>query len=164
LIRGAGPKSANAVKRLTAALGGLVLVSSVVLALWAFAIEPGLLVARVHSLALPAWPAACDGLRVAVIADLHTGSPHTHGGQVYVPGLGRPIVPSRHGERYAIGPIVEGGRHLFVSPGIGTSVLPVRFLVPPELSILELRGSASDPESITHPSSGMPAAGADTRP
>ncbi len=63
---------------------------------------------------------------------------HTHGGQVYVPLVGRPVVPSEYGERYAIGHVVEGGRHLFVTPGLGTSILPVRFLVPPEISILEL--------------------------
>lgn len=34
---------------------------------------------------------------------------HTHGGQVAVPGWGRPVVPSQFGERYAIGHIVEGG-------------------------------------------------------
>ena len=62
----------------------------------------------------------------------------THGGQVYLPGLGRPIVPSEYGERFAIGHVVEDGRHLFVSPGLGTSILPVRFLVPPEVSVLRL--------------------------
>jgi predicted MPP superfamily phosphohydrolase len=64
---------------------------------------------------------------------------HTHGGQVRVPLVGRPVVPSIHGERYAIGTIVEGDRHLFVTPGVGTSILPVRFLVPPEISLLEIR-------------------------
>ena len=64
---------------------------------------------------------------------------HTHGGQVAVPGLGRPVVPSQFGERYAIGHVVEGGRHLFVSTGIGTSILPVRFRVPPEISMITLR-------------------------
>jgi predicted MPP superfamily phosphohydrolase len=64
---------------------------------------------------------------------------HTHGGQVYLPGIGRPIVPSAYGERYAIGHVVEQGRHLFVSSGLGTSILPVRFLVPPEVSVLTLR-------------------------
>lgn len=64
---------------------------------------------------------------------------HTHGGQVYLPGIGRPIVPSNYGERFAIGHVVEGGRHLFVSSGLGTSILPVRFLVPPEVSVVELR-------------------------
>ncbi len=68
---------------------------------------------------------------------------HTHGGQVYLPGIGRPIVPSIHGQRYAIGHVVERGRHLFVSAGIGTSILPVRFLVPPEVSVLMLRSALS---------------------
>ncbi len=67
---------------------------------------------------------------------------HTHGGQVYIPFIGRPIVPSDYGERYAIGHIDEGGRHLFVSSGIGTSVIPVRFLVPPEVSLLILSATA----------------------
>lgn len=68
---------------------------------------------------------------------------HTHGGQVYLPGIGRPIVPSEYGERYAIGHVVEQGRHLFVSSGLGTSILPVRFLVPPEVSVLTLRARGS---------------------
>jgi predicted MPP superfamily phosphohydrolase len=68
---------------------------------------------------------------------------HTHGGQVALPFVGRPIVPSAYGERYAIGHVVERDRHLFVSPGIGTSVVPVRFRVPPEISLLTLQ-SADD--------------------
>jgi uncharacterized protein len=68
---------------------------------------------------------------------------HTHGGQVFLPLLGRPIVPSAYGERYAIGHVVEDGRHLFVSPGLGTSMLPVRFRVPPEISIVVVRAGAS---------------------
>ena len=65
---------------------------------------------------------------------------HTHGGQVHVPVVGRPIVPSKYGQRYAYGHVVEEGRHLFVSTGLGTSILPVRFGVPPEVTVLELRG------------------------
>lgn len=64
---------------------------------------------------------------------------HTHGGQVWLPLLGRRVVPSDFGERYAYGHVVEAGRHLFVTSGVGTSVLPVRFLVPPEIAILTLR-------------------------
>jgi predicted MPP superfamily phosphohydrolase len=63
---------------------------------------------------------------------------HTHGGQVALPIVGRPIVPSRYGQRYAYGLVVENGRALFVSPGIGTSILPVRFRVPPEISMVTL--------------------------
>jgi uncharacterized protein len=61
---------------------------------------------------------------------------HTHGGQVNLPVLGRLIVPSQFGERYAIGHIHEDGRDLFVSSGIGTSIIPVRFRVPPEISLI----------------------------
>jgi predicted MPP superfamily phosphohydrolase len=62
---------------------------------------------------------------------------HTHGGQVWLlPGR-----PSRRGSHYLAGPIVEGGRQLFVSPGIGTSILPFRFRVPPEISRLTLRSA-----------------------
>jgi uncharacterized protein len=67
---------------------------------------------------------------------------HTHGGQVYFPVLGRLIVPSGYSQRYAAGHIVEEGRHLFVSPGLGTSILPVRFLVPPEVSVVTVRSAS----------------------
>jgi uncharacterized protein len=66
---------------------------------------------------------------------------HTHGGQVKLPLLGRPGVDaaSVYGQRYAFGLIQETGRTMFVSPGIGTSILPVRFGVPPEISFLTIR-------------------------
>jgi predicted MPP superfamily phosphohydrolase len=63
---------------------------------------------------------------------------HTHGGQVNLPFLGRRIVPSEFGQRYAAGHVEEDGKHLFVTTGIGTSVFPVRFRVPPEIAILTL--------------------------
>lgn len=63
---------------------------------------------------------------------------HTHGGQVNIPIVGRPVVPSRFGQRYAMGHIIEHGRHMFVSGGIGTSIIPVRFRVPPEIIIMKL--------------------------
>lgn len=66
---------------------------------------------------------------------------HTHGGQVSIPFIGRPQVPSQYGERYAIGHIIEGNRHLFVTSGVGTSILPVRFRVPPEISVLTITGA-----------------------
>ena len=63
---------------------------------------------------------------------------HTHGGQVNFPFVGRLVVPSQFGQRYAMGHIVEGGRHLFVSGGVGTSIIHVRFRVPPEAVMLTL--------------------------
>jgi len=64
---------------------------------------------------------------------------HTHGGQVRLPPFPAPLVPSRYGSRYAAGHVIEGGRHLFVTTGVGTSILPVRFAVPPEVVIVVLR-------------------------
>jgi predicted MPP superfamily phosphohydrolase len=63
---------------------------------------------------------------------------HTHGGQVYLPFIGRLMVPSRFGERYAYGHMVEQGRQLYVTGGIGTAIIPVRFLVPPEIVVITL--------------------------
>jgi predicted MPP superfamily phosphohydrolase len=63
---------------------------------------------------------------------------HTHGGQVRLPLVGRPVVPSRYGQRYAAGHVIENGRHLFVTTGVGTSIWPVRFGVPPEVALLTL--------------------------
>ncbi|HRN85416.1 MAG TPA: metallophosphoesterase [Hyphomicrobium sp.] len=62
---------------------------------------------------------------------------HTHGGQVRL-GRFAPIVPSRFGTRYLQGHIVEDGRHLVVSGGLGCSTLPIRFGVPPEIVLIEL--------------------------
>lgn len=63
---------------------------------------------------------------------------HTHGGQVNFPLIGRPIAPSDFGERYAAGHVFENDHHLFVTTGIGTSILPVRFRVPPEIVLLTI--------------------------
>lgn len=63
---------------------------------------------------------------------------HTHGGQVAVPLLLGRIIPSRHGARYARGHVVEGGRHLYVTSGVGTSRWPVRLGRPPEIVVLRL--------------------------
>lgn len=63
---------------------------------------------------------------------------HTHGGQVWFPILGSPIVPSNYGQRYAFGHKKENNVDMFVTTGIGTSILPFRFLVPPEIAVLTI--------------------------
>ncbi|WP_426956920.1 metallophosphoesterase [Muricoccus radiodurans] len=68
-----------------------------------------------------------------------TLSGHTHGGQVRIAGYS-PIVSSRFGNRYAWGLVREAGRSLLVSGGLGCSILPVRFGVPPELTLVRLSG------------------------
>jgi predicted MPP superfamily phosphohydrolase len=62
---------------------------------------------------------------------------HTHGGQVNIPLIGTPIIPSAF-PQYTAGHLFENGHHLFVTTGIGTSILPVRFRVTPEIVILTI--------------------------
>ena len=64
---------------------------------------------------------------------------HPHGGQVSIPLIGTPIVPSRFGSKYTAGHVFENGHHMFVTTGIGTSILPVRFRVPPEIVVLTVK-------------------------
>jgi len=66
-----------------------------------------------------------------------TLSGYTHGGQIRLFGWS-PVVPSRFGNRYAYGPVREGGKDLVVSGGIGCSILPVRFGVTPEITLVEI--------------------------
>ena len=79
---------------------------------------------------------------------------HTHGGQVNLPFIGRHIVPSRYGQRYAYGHVVENGKQLYVTSGVGTSIIPVRFGVTPEVLLLEVRSAnqAPHPSPTTHSS------------
>jgi hypothetical protein len=58
---------------------------------------------------------------------------HTHGGQVRVPFVPPVWTPSAYGARFAYGHIVENGRHMVVSGGLGCSKVPLRFGVPPEI-------------------------------
>ena len=68
-------------------------------------------------------------------------SGHTHGGQVWLPVLGRPIVPSSYGQKFAAGHVRDRGLDIFVTTGIGTSILPFRFMVPPEIAVLTIRSA-----------------------
>jgi predicted MPP superfamily phosphohydrolase len=67
---------------------------------------------------------------------------HTHCGQVNLPLLGRLVHASEMSERWACGLYDEGGRKLFVTGGVGVSILPVRFRAPPEIVILTLSAPA----------------------
>jgi predicted MPP superfamily phosphohydrolase len=58
---------------------------------------------------------------------------HTHGGQIRVPFVWPRFVPSMYGARFAYGHVVEQGRHMVVSGGLGTSGIPARLGVPPEI-------------------------------
>lgn len=65
-------------------------------------------------------------------------SGHTHGGQVRIPLLGTPLVPSRYGSKYAGGLVNGPAFPVHISRGVGMSLLPVRVGVPPEISVLTL--------------------------
>ena len=66
-------------------------------------------------------------------------SGHTHGGQVRLFGWS-PVVPSRYGNRYAYGHVREQC-DLVVSGGLGCSILPVRFGMPPEIVQVSIAGA-----------------------
>lgn len=66
-------------------------------------------------------------------------SGHTHGGQIVLPLIGPPVIPSRYGRKYA-GGLIQGPKFpVFVSRGIGTTLLPVRLGASPEIAVIELR-------------------------
>lgn len=66
-------------------------------------------------------------------------SGHTHGGQVCLPWLGTPIIPSRYGQKYAAGMVQSPLCPVYVNRGVGTTVMPLRLGVRPEIAVLELR-------------------------
>ena len=66
---------------------------------------------------------------------------HTHGGQLCLPG-GWPIFNSCRivGNDFAAGmqTVPQSGKAIFITRGLGTSILPARFFCPPELAVIEL--------------------------
>ncbi|MBL8863633.1 MAG: metallophosphoesterase [Planctomycetes bacterium] len=87
-------------------------------------------------------PDAVYGLSPGSRVDLVVAG-HTHGGQVALPFVGPPIVLSRVPRRVGAGGLHDlEGRRLYVSRGIGWEhghAPRLRFLAPPEVSILTLR-------------------------
>lgn len=57
------------------AIAGLLFAIVAGLAVWSFALEPASLTTRHYRLSIPHWHADLAGLRIAVLADLHVGSP-----------------------------------------------------------------------------------------
>ena len=66
-------------------------------------------------------------------------SGHTHGGQVRLPWLGAPIVPSCFGHKYAAGLVQSPRSPVYVSRGLGMANVPIRFNCRPEVTLLRLR-------------------------
>jgi len=74
-------------------------------------------------------------------------SGHTHGGQVYVPGMVNPFIPSRYGNKYSKGFVEAPATQVYVSTGLGQTGLPVRYNCPPELTLLTLAQKPEFPSS-----------------
>ena len=66
-------------------------------------------------------------------------SGHTHGGQVWLPLVGAPVLPSRYGQKYRAGLVQGPVARVFVTTGVGTIGPPVRFRCPPEVALITLR-------------------------
>lgn len=63
---------------------------------------------------------------------------HTHGGQVRLPFIGALVVPTQMGRKYSAGHFYLKNVDVFITTGIGTSILPVRFNDPPEIAVLNI--------------------------
>lgn len=89
-------------------------------------------------------PEVFPGARDAGLPLVVTG--HTHGGQVRLPLVGALWVDTpRTGRRYARGWFAEGASVLLVTPGVGMSKLPLRFMCPPRIHLITLRGANPSP-------------------
>jgi predicted MPP superfamily phosphohydrolase len=64
-------------------------------------------------------------------------SGHTHGGQIHLPGVGRPTL-GRKARRFAAGMYRVQNTYLYVNKGVGFG-FPLRFGVRPEVAVLTLR-------------------------
>jgi uncharacterized protein len=68
---------------------------------------------------------------------------HTHAGQIRLPLLGPLALHSASPRSYCRGHWVHAGMKGYTSPGLGCSLVPVRFGCPPEITVIELCGSQS---------------------
>lgn len=63
---------------------------------------------------------------------------HTHGGQVALPFLGAVVVPRNVPRSWSYGWVDHGGNQAWVTSGLGTSILPIRFNRRPEWVLFEI--------------------------
>ncbi len=77
---------------------------------------------------------------------------HTHGGQVRLPGIGAILTSSQLGKKYEMGLYSDGQTHMYVSRGVGLEGLSaprIRFLAPPEITLITISGRARAERSDT---------------
>lgn len=65
-------------------------------------------------------------------------SGHTHGGQITLFGLWAPYIPSLYGQKYRTGMVETEYTRVYVSNGVGTTDIPVRFFARPQIIVFEL--------------------------
>ncbi|HLK91982.1 MAG TPA: metallophosphoesterase [Polyangia bacterium] len=70
-----------------------------------------------------------------------TLSGHTHGGQLGVPFLAKRFNLARSITRFTTGLYQIGAATLYVTRGLGTTGLPIRLFVPPEITVITLRAA-----------------------
>jgi len=87
-------------------------------------------------IAMSHWP---DAFATAPDRVTMTFAGHTHCGQVNLPFFGRLLHASPGSEMWPCGLYTDAGRKLYVSGGVGVSIMPVRFNQPPEIAIVTLR-------------------------
>jgi predicted MPP superfamily phosphohydrolase len=68
---------------------------------------------------------------------------HTHGGQVYLPFVGALVVPGAGPRDWAYGWVEHGDNRMYVTSGLGVSILPVRFNMRPEWVMFTLHSSGA---------------------
>jgi len=66
----------------------------------------------------------------------------THGGQIRLPFIGALYTDTDLGRGYSAGLYEFGETRLYISRGVGTSMLPLRFLSPPEITLITLSSAA----------------------
>jgi len=68
-------------------------------------------------------------------------SGHTHGGQVYLPLVGAPWIHAKTGRLHPAGLRRYERIFVYINRGLGTIFLPIRFLSPPEITLIKIRGT-----------------------
>ena len=63
---------------------------------------------------------------------------HTHGGQVALPVIGAPFLPSSFGQKYRQGLVRDNARQTYISRGVGHLLAPVRLNCAAEATVITL--------------------------
>lgn len=65
-------------------------------------------------------------------------SGHTHGGQVTFLCLWAPYIPSSYGQKYKTGVVETEYTRVYISNGVGSTGIPIRFFARPQINVFKL--------------------------